>query len=143
MAGKLGGSDDEPVTEINVVPLVDIILVVLIIFMVTATRLDDLGIKVQLPEASTGEATESSPLGITVAADGQLLLDGETVTEAQLRERVRAAKAENKDVVCLIAGDKEARHGDVTHVIDLVKQEGVLKFAINIEPVSATVADAP
>ncbi|MFZ5477139.1 MAG: ExbD/TolR family protein [Myxococcota bacterium] len=136
MAGKLGGHGDEPVTDINVVPLVDIILVVLIIFMVTATRLDDLGIKVQLPEASTGEATDNSSLGITVTNDGQLLLDGEIVTETQLRARVREERAKNKDVVCLIAGDKDAKHGDVTHVIDLVKQEGVLKFAINIEPVA-------
>jgi biopolymer transport protein ExbD len=143
MAGKLGGGSDEPVTEINVVPLVDIILVVLIIFMVTATRLDDLGIKVQLPEASTGEATENTSLGITVTADGQLLLDGESVTETQLRERVRAAKAADKDTLCLIAGDKDAKHGDVTKVIDLVKQEGVLKFAINIEPVTATADSSP
>ena len=55
------------------------------------------------------------------------------VDEAGLRAAVRAAKAEKKDVICLIAGDKEARHGDVTHVIDVVKQEGVAKFAINID----------
>lgn len=134
MAGKLGGGGDEPMTEINIVPLVDIVLVVLIIFMVTATYMNPQGIKVNLPEAATGESVDSSSLGITVAADGALFLDGAPVTEDALRAAVRAAKAEKADVVCLIAGDKDARHGDVTHVIDLVKQEGIAKFAINIDP---------
>ena len=134
MAGKLGGSGEEPMTEINIVPLVDIVLVVLIIFMVTATYIVTPSIKVNLPEAATGENVESSSLGITVAADGALFLDGAPVTEEGLRAAVRSAKAENPDVVCLIAGDKESRHGDVTRVIDIVKQEGVAKFAINIEP---------
>lgn len=143
MAGKLGGGSEEPMTEINIVPLVDIVLVVLIIFMVTATYIVSPSIKVNLPEAATGENVEPSSLGITVAADGSLFLDGAPVTEEGLRAAVRAAKAEKPDVICLIAGDKESRHGDVTHVIDLVKQEGVAKFAINIEPLATAGASAP
>lgn len=138
MAGKLGGGGDEPLVEINIVPLVDIVLVVLIIFMVTATYIVSPSIKVNLPEAATGENVEPSSLGITVAANGALFLDGAPVTEEALRAAVRAAKAAKPDVVCLIAGDKDARHGDVTRVIDLVKQEGVAKFAINIEPLPTT-----
>ncbi|MFN7145008.1 MAG: ExbD/TolR family protein [Myxococcota bacterium] len=138
MAGKLGGGGDEPLVEINIVPLVDIVLVVLIIFMVTATYIVSPSIKVNLPEAATGENVEPSSLGITVAANGALFLDGAPVTEDGLRAAVRTAKAEKADVVCLIAGDKDARHGDVTRVIDLVKQEGVAKFAINIEPLPTT-----
>jgi biopolymer transport protein ExbD len=137
--GKLGGGgDDEPMVDINIVPLVDIVLVVLIIFMVTATVITSPSIKVNLPDAATGESTEPSSLGITVGPRGELLLDGSPVTEAQLRGAVREAKAKNKDVVCLIAGDKDAKHGDVTHVIDLVKQEGVVKFAINVDPAAPT-----
>ncbi len=134
MAGKLGGSGEEPVTDINIVPLVDIILVVLIIFMVTATYIVKPAIKVNLPDAATGEPTENSSLGITVGSNGDLALNGEAITEPALREAIRAAKAANKDVICLIAGDKDARHGDVTHIMDMVKQEGVVKFAINIDP---------
>ena len=136
MAGKLGGGGDEPLTEINIVPLVDIILVVLIIFMVTATVIVSPSIKVTLPDAATGDNTEPSSLGITVQANGALLRDGEPVSEEALRARVREEKALHENLVCLIAGDKDARHGDVTHVIDVVKQEGVVKFAINIEPIT-------
>lgn len=144
MAGKLGGGGEEPLTEINIVPLVDIILVVLIIFMVTATVIVSPSIKVTLPDAATGDNTEPSSLGITVQANGALLLDGEPVSEDALRARVREEKALHENLVCLIAGDKDARHGDVTHVIDVVKQEGVVKFAINIEPItSAGGAAAP
>ena len=60
---------------------------------------------------------------------------------AAVRAALAAAKVGadgKKDLVCLIAGDKDARHGDVTHVIDLVKQEGVVKFAINVDPISTT-----
>lgn len=137
MASKLGGGGDNPVVDINIVPLVDIVLVVLIIFMVTTSYIVSPSIKVNLPDASTGDATEPSSLGITVTADRQLLLDGQLITEPDLRARVRDAKAADKDVVCLISGDADARHGDVTHIIDLVKQEGVVKFAINIDKVES------
>jgi biopolymer transport protein ExbD len=134
VAGARIGGDDEPMTEINILPLVDIVLVVLIIFMVTTSYIVSPSIKVNLPDAATGDATAPSSLGITVTADRRTLLDGEVIDEAGLRERIRSAKAANPDVVCLIAGDRLALHGDVTHVIDVVKQEGVAKFAINIEP---------
>ncbi|MSQ03369.1 MAG: biopolymer transporter ExbD [Myxococcales bacterium] len=135
MAGTRSSGGDEAMTEINILPLVDIILVVLIIFMVTTSYIVSPSIKVTLPDAATGDATAPSSLAITVTAAGQLLLDGKPVTEPELRAAVRAARAADDQVVCLVAGDRDARHGDVTHVIDLVKQEGVARFAINIEPV--------
>ena len=135
MAGGFGGAEDEPMTSINIVPLVDIVLVVMIIFMVTTKIIQNQAIKINLPDAATGETTESVSLGITVTSDNKLYLDGQPTTEDALRERVRGEKAKGVEVVCLIAGDKEARHGDVIHIIDLVKQEGVAKFAINIDPI--------
>lgn len=133
MAGTRLGGDDEGMTEINILPLVDIILVVLIIFMVTTSYIVSPSIKVNLPDAATGEATAPSSLAITILENGDLLLDGSPVTELALREKVRSEKATGKEVICLIAGDERALHGAVTHVIDVVKQEGVAKFAINID----------
>jgi biopolymer transport protein ExbD len=139
MAAKLGGDDDDAIVDINITPFVDIILVVLIIFMVTATYIVKQSIKVNLPEAATGEATENSSLGITIDADRTLFLDGQPVTEDQLRSAIQAEKAaaeqNDADVVCLIAADHTVSHGEVVHLIDLVKQEGIAKFAINIDPV--------
>ncbi len=134
MGVRLDGGDDDVISDINITPFVDIILVVLIIFMVTATYIVAPSIKVTLPDAATGDGTEESSLGLTLAADGSLYLNGEEVSELKLREVIRAEKARNKDVVCLIAADKTVMHGEVVGLIDLVKQEGVARFAINIEP---------
>ena len=135
MGVKLDGGDDDVITDINITPFVDIILVVLIIFMVTATYIVAPSIKVTLPDAATGDGTEESSLGLTLAADGTLYLNGEEVNEGKLRSVIREERARSKDVVCLIAADKTVMHGDVVGLIDLVKQEGVARFAINIEPV--------
>ncbi len=135
MGVKLDGGDDDVISDINITPFVDIILVVLIIFMVTATYIVAPSIKVTLPDAATGDGTEESSLGLTLAADGSLYLNGEEVSELKLRAVIQEERSRNKDVVCLIAADKTVMHGDVVGLIDLVKQEGVARFAINIEPV--------
>jgi biopolymer transport protein ExbD len=127
-------SDEDGINDINITPFVDIILVVLIIFMVTATYIVDPSIKVSLPEAATGEAGEDSSLGITLTSEGEMYLNGETVSEERLREVIRREKARDKDVVCLIAADHEVSHGEVVRIIDVVRQEGVARFALNIQP---------
>jgi biopolymer transport protein ExbD len=134
MAANLGGDDDDIITAINITPFVDIILVVLIIFMVTTYYIVAPSIKIKLPEAATGEPTESTSLGLTLTVDGQLLLDGEPATEADLRAFIKKEKARDNDVTCLIAADEKVDHGKVVWLIDVVKQEGVTRFAINIDP---------
>jgi biopolymer transport protein ExbD len=135
MGAKFGGDDDdEPIVDINVTPLVDIVLVLLIIFMVTATYIVKPSIKVTLPEAATGEPTESSSLGLYLDKSGQLSLNGEDITEGPLRAAIRAAVTADKEVVCLLAADKDVPHGEVVSLMDLMRQEGVARFAINIDP---------
>lgn len=142
MASKLGGDQDDIIADINITPFVDIVLVVLIIFMVTATYIVKQSIKVTLPEAATGESTETTSLGLMLDKDGGLFLDGEPITPEALRAFIQAEKAKNADLVCLIAADLATPHGKVIGLIDLVKQEGVVKFAINIDPIQ-TPAAAP
>ena len=142
MASKLGSGEDEPIVDINVTPLVDIVLVVLIIFMVAAPLMEK-SIKVTLPEAATGEENESTSLGLTLTSDGTLYLDGTPIDETTLRESIRREKAQNDDVTCLIAADADVSHGRVVWLIDLVKQEGVVKFAINIDPAAVKAGAEP
>lgn len=143
MGSKLGGNDDEAIVDINITPFVDIILVVLIIFMVTATYIVEKSIKINLPDAATGEATESSSLAITIDANHQLFLNGNPIDALQLRQAIQQEQqiakekrqaGETYDVVCLIGADHSVSHGEVVEIMDLVKQEGVSKFAININP---------
>ena len=76
MAGGTSEDSDDIITAINVTPLVDIMLVLLIIFMLTANLIDSQAIKVDLPEASTGEATEPTTVGLTLTEDGSIYLNG-------------------------------------------------------------------
>ena len=139
MAGKASGGDDDVISDINVTPLVDIMLCLLVIFMVTTSYVVADSLKVDLPEASTGDATEPSVVMLTFTVDKdtgarQLYLNGEKADEAALRAHIQKVKAEGKkDVQAVIAADKNASHGEVIHLIDVVKQEGIIKFALNIE----------
>jgi biopolymer transport protein TolR len=127
-----GGSRRRIITEINVTPLVDIMLVLLIIFMVTATTIVKDAIEVRLPEASTGESKKVSILAITLDAAGKLALNGEPATEARIRAFIQEQRRQGISLEAVIAADRDARHGNVVRIIDLVRSDGVMKFAINV-----------
>lgn len=127
---------DEAISDINVVPLVDIILVVLIIFMVTAPMIMKPSINVNLPKAASGEQTNPTQLNITVTQDGSILLNGAPATEEQVRSKAVEQVATNPEVQAVIAADQAVPHGKVVSVLDLVKSSGVKKFAISIEKAS-------
>lgn len=125
--------NDEIISEINIVPMVDVILVVLIIFMVTAPMIMKPSINVNLPKAASGEATTPSKLNITIASDGRLNLDGEAVEDAQVQAKAQAEVAANPEIQAIISADKDVPHGRVVSVLDIVKSAGVKKFAISID----------
>lgn len=133
MAGSAQEDDDEPITSINIIPLVDIVLVVLIIFMVTASYIVTPAIEIELPKAATGEAKASTTLSLVITKQGDLFLNNEKTTDHALRAYIREALAKNEALEAVIAADAAVSHGRVVHLIDLVKSEGVVKFAINTE----------
>ena len=132
--GSLGGDDDDLITDINVTPLVDVVLVLLIILMVTATAIVSKTLPVELPTAQESEPTEavSRTLGITIDEEGDLFLDREPVSLDQLESQVRAAKAEDPEVKAILAADGRIRHARVVQIIDLLRRLEVTKFAINV-----------
>lgn len=132
MASKFS-TDDDAIAEINVVPLVDIILVVLIIFMVTAPMFLKPSINVNLPRAASGDETLPSQLNVTLAADGRIILNGKVADQEAVRQQALAEVAKNPETQAVIAADKDVPHGQVVGIIDLVKSSGVKKFAISID----------
>lgn len=130
---KSAADSDESISEINVVPLVDIILVVLIIFMVTAPMFLKPTINVNLPKAASGESTSPSQLSISMGADGKVFLNGAISTEEAIREKALEQVKKNSEVQAIISADKDVPHGRVVSVIDVVKGAGVKKFAISID----------
>ncbi|MFO8071231.1 MAG: biopolymer transporter ExbD [Polyangia bacterium] len=132
MAGGAKFEDDEIITDINVTPLVDVMMVLLVIFMVTATYIVAQSIPVDLPEAGTGEDVVTT-LAITITEEGQLYLDGEKMDESKVRTQISRAKKTDPNLRVIIAADRRIAHGEVVHVIDMVRKLGVAKFAINID----------
>ena len=134
--GAMGGDDDDIITDINVTPLVDVVLVLLIILMVTATAIVSKTIPMELPTAATPEAVPTTPttFAISIDAEGELYLDRDPITHEALRLRVREAREEDPEVRAIIAADGRIQHANVVRVIDLLRQERVTKFAINVRP---------
>jgi biopolymer transport protein TolR len=145
MAGASQTDQEEEglISGINITPLVDVMLCLLVIFMVTTSYVVADSLKLDLPEASTGGPTEPSTVMIAYAIDETtgarlLYLNGEKSDENSLRTHIRELiRAGEKDIQAVIAADKKVSHGEVIHLIDLVKQEGIIKFALNIESSAA------
>lgn len=136
MAAEIpSASADEmgPISAINVTPFVDVVLVLLVIFMVTAPALMKDAIGLHLPKAASADAKSMNPLGIAVTKQGQILINGQLADPTNVTAQVKAALQANPDVQALISADMDARHGDVVRAIDLVKSAGLTHFAIQIE----------
>jgi biopolymer transport protein ExbD len=132
MAAKTS-SDQEIIAEINIVPLVDIILVVLIIFMVTATTFSSKEVEVELPRASSGGDSSASPLSVQVSAAGRIYVDGTEVDEQTLRAEAEKRVALNPESQAVVSADVAASHGSVVRALDAVKSGGIAKLAISVE----------
>ncbi len=133
MAGKTSQGDDDLISDINVTPLVDVVLVLLIIFMVTASYIVKESIEVDLPRAAAAGEASGSILALVLTSDGTVYLDGQRADEAQMRQKVREAVARDRDTRAIISADRMALHGAVVHLIDVVKEAGVTRFAIHVE----------
>lgn len=135
MAGttSIRGGRRAPIVGINVTPMVDVVLVLLVIMMVSAVYIVSQSLKVELPKTANSDEPAQSPLAVTIQKDGHYLYNQKPIEEPGLIEEFRKAKAAKKDPSLVLTADKEAYHGEVVHVIDMAKSEGITKFAINVE----------
>jgi biopolymer transport protein ExbD len=132
MAGS-SQDDDDTITGINVTPLVDITLVLLIIFMVTANFIVAPAVKVELPQVSKADQPPARSLQFLVDPAGALFLNGKHVEESAVLGLVQKEVAANADVQVLISADKKVSYGEVIRLLDIVRSGGVKKFAISVE----------
>jgi biopolymer transport protein ExbD len=128
--GKRGGGSFR---DINVTPMVDVMLVLLVIMIVSAQYIVSQSIKVELPKAASASESVASVAAVTLTKDGKVFYNQEAMNEGDLVNHFRSALAGNKDLNLIVSADKEVQHGRVVHVIDLAKLEGITKFAINVE----------
>ena len=126
------GSKRGGIVGINVTPMVDVVLVLLVIMMVSATYIVAQSLKVELPKSASSDEAVTSVAAVSIDKTGKFFFNQQPVTEAELIGKMREAKAAG-DVNLVISADAAALHGNVVHVIDLAKQEGITKFAINVD----------
>jgi len=137
MAGGTSDGDDETIAAINITPLVDVVLVLLVIFMVTANLIVNKGMKVQLPEASTAEALpEERTLNVTILQDGTIQLDGQVVTLEVLQSTGRTHKERGDKVIVMLGADKNAKYDHVVRVMDALREVEIVDFGLQLQPVS-------
>lgn len=145
MAGGAQDSDDA-INGINVTPLVDIMLVLLIIFMVTAKLIvSQSSVPLDLPKAASGRSDIQVVFSVILAADGTTQVDSKPVAnDDAILPLAREAAAKSSDLRAVIKADASVTHGRVIHVLDLLKQGQVTKIAFGVTPVpSSTPAPPP
>ena len=133
MATHLPGDeegDGEIVAEINITPLTDVFLVLLIIFMVTSSVIANTGKNVKLPEAQEASATPPKAVSVTIAADGSVQVDGAAVTREALRAAIEAALAKTEEKGVILRGDGEIPYRDAVFVLDQAQLAGAETFAL-------------
>lgn len=133
MAGTFEASDDDVIAGINVTPLVDVVLVLLIIFLITAPVLYQSAIKVQLPKAKSGEEAQKSPLSFTITKDGDVLWNKDKVDWKTLGEKLTALGTLAGQETAIISADEATPHGTVIRLMDSLRQAGLTRFALNVE----------
>ena len=135
MAGVMQGGRGARggIVGINVTPMVDVVLVLLVIMMVSATYIVSQSLKVELPKTASSDDAVSAVSAVTITKEGAFLYNGDAVDEPALVAKLHAAHEASAEVNLVISADQSALHGQVVHVIDLAKIEGISKFAINVE----------
>ena len=128
--GRRGGM----IVGINVTPMVDVVLVLLVIMMVSATYIVSQSMRVDLPNTQTSDGSTASMAAVTIAADGTFRFNDESVDETALVARLRDARArEGEDITLIVSADTAAQHGAVVHVLDLARTERITSFAVQVD----------
>lgn len=129
-AGRFQRSRSRPMSEINVTPFVDVMLVLLIVFMVTAPLLT-VGVQVDLPETrAKAIAGDDEPLTVSIKSDGSIFLMDTEVTLESLVPRLRAITGENADLRIFVRGDSSATYGRVQEVMGEINAAGYRRLAL-------------
>jgi biopolymer transport protein ExbD len=131
--GDAESGDDGVVAEINITPLTDVFLVLLIIFMVTSSVVANQSKNIDLPGA---EVSETTPQGVTVTVDesGGILINDKPVSNEALFRELESALADARDKLVILRGDKKVLLGQAVNILDLAQQAGAKGIALATKP---------
>lgn len=120
-------------SEINITPFTDVVLVLLIIFMITTPLLLQPGIKVQLPKAKAAESETDKTLSVTIGSGGEIYMEGKPISIEKLRHELELKLMSRPDLAIVVKGDREVKYDSVIKVIDAAKESGAKRFALAVE----------
>ncbi|MCA9593903.1 MAG: biopolymer transporter ExbD [Myxococcales bacterium] len=134
MAAHRSANDDEIVAAINMTPLVDIVLVLLVIFMVTAKVISEQSVPLDLPKAASA-TTVQTVLTVSLDQRGQVYVDGRALSgDAELRSVANSKNRQNPQLRTVLRAAGKANHASVLHVLDELRQAGITSIAFAAEP---------
>jgi biopolymer transport protein ExbD len=134
MAWKLTSGHDRPIAEINITPLTDVMLVLLVIFMVTSPLLMMESMKLKLPKSQSAGEEKGLATVVSITSEGRYFLNDDRIEKSELEGRIGTElKADGNDAVILKA-DESVRHGLVVEVLDIARKAGAKKLSIATEP---------
>ncbi len=126
-------ANEQIVAEINITPLTDVFLVLLIIFMVTTSVISSQGKQVDLPEAAVADSTPSG-VTVTVTEAGEIEVDGQTVSVQQLPEVLQVKLDAAREKLVILRGDRSVMLGDAVNILDVAQQAGAQGIALATKP---------
>jgi len=133
--GMIHSSDRDGFSEINVTPFVDVVLVLLVIFMITAPAMVREVMPIQLPQAETGVAQPavSEQFPIVITAGGNFLLRGQPISEGEIESTLLAELKAQPNLIAVIASDEKAEHRSLVRALEIVRKAGCKRFAIQVK----------
>ncbi|MBI2386283.1 MAG: biopolymer transporter ExbD [Elusimicrobia bacterium] len=124
---------DSPITGINITPLVDVVLVVLIIFMATAPMIARRAIKVDVPKVSKSDKTATEAIAVALNDKRELTVTGKPTTLDDLKKMLSAATALKPDQAVTLSADKTLPYGEIAELLDAVRSAGVKKVGLEVQ----------
>ena len=120
------------ISELNVVPFVDIVLVILIIFLIVSPTFIQPGFDINLPKAQNVKSLENVKMFLAIDIQGRIYLNGKSYSKLEVSKKIKNQLKKNSNVKAVISADKNVAHGNVIALIDLIRKAGVENFAVSV-----------
>jgi len=129
----LPGGDDDEIGYINITPMVDVLLVLLVIFMVTANFLKSESVNINLPKVNAADPNVAQSVQISITRNGELLMEGITVTENKMVEKLSRESKNRPNMRVTLSADERLSYGTIARAMGLIRQSGVTRIALSVK----------
>lgn len=133
MAAMPGGDDNDEIGYINITPMVDVLLVLLVIFMVTANFLKQESVNINLPKVNAADPNVAKSVQVAITKSGKLLMEDTELTEEALVRKLSAESKYRPNMRVTLSADERLSYGTIARVMGLIRQSGVTRIALSVK----------